>query len=118
MARAPAAGRMRTFVEYGKDVPTFGLNGGFTHDFKKEGEFWAEKMTVGSSERGDIVRTVAGVDISDDITTLRTWTGHPVTTEHRLRVSGAFYSMLGIAESNDGRTIDYRATSGLRDTKG
>lgn len=114
----PKIGPMRVPVEWGeiKSIPND--DGGLDRGFVKKGFFWARRMGVGSQEGSDIRSDIDGVDVSDDITKLRTWRGHPITSQHYLRMNGQVYSIIGITDSNDGREVDYTAVSGLRDLVG
>ena len=111
-------GNMRTLVEYGRMDHVFNDEGGVNRSFTKLGEFWAEKRATGGSEKGSIVTTVAGVDISDDVATLRTWAGHELKTEYVLRIKGNDYSILSLLEWDNGRIVELKVVSGLRDKRG
>ena len=112
------SGDMRSFVEYGTVAPSFTEAGGVEMAWTKQGEFWAEKRAASPWQQGNLAATVDGVEISDDISTLRTWNGHPITTAMKLRINGTAYSILSVEVSNDERVMILRIVSGLRDTPG
>jgi len=113
------AGDMRTYVEYGDVSPVFSAEtGGVEMTWQRKGAFWAEKRAASAWQQGNLAATVDGVEISDDISTLRTWTGHDIKTDMQLRINGTPYSILSVERSNDDRVMILRIVSGLRDTKG
>lgn len=119
MARAPLQpGNMRQWCEYGRMVHQFTNDASMQRVFKKEGEFWAERRSASSFTRANLANTVDGIDISDDVSYLTTWNGHPVTSAHVIRLGTVIYHIVTISLHENERVVEYQVTTGLRDTPG